>query len=243
MLRKATSITREEIDIAYFDKIGATMESAAKKLGCSRNTLFKALNIYGLVSKPKSRNWHRKSKIPQLSDKEWLKEQLETKSMLQIAQELRTSVGNVADRVYRFKIKCPSADKSIAVKEGLKKRFPEGRFGENASNWKGGKRRVGLGGKYIGIYSPDHPYCDRDKYVMEHRLVMEKELGRYLKPEEIVHHINTIKDDNRPENLELIENRSAHVKKHFDAIKEVELLKKENERLRSLLNKQGLFDF
>lgn len=33
--------------------------------------------------------------------------------------------------------------------------------------------------------------------------MMERELGRYLDPDETVHHINGVKDDNRPGNLEL----------------------------------------
>jgi hypothetical protein len=45
---------------------------------------------------------------------------------------------------------------------------------------------------------------------LEHRLVMEIKIGRKLNPGEVVHHINEIRDDNRPENLELYSSPGQH---------------------------------
>lgn len=84
--------------------------------------------------------------------------------------------------------------------------------GENANRWKGGKISHGEG--YIQIYQPNHPFAIRNGYIFEHRLVVEQQIGRYLLLEETTHHLNEIKDDNRPENLMAFTSKSAHIRFH-----------------------------
>jgi len=81
--------------------------------------------------------------------------------------------------------------------------------GQDHHNWKGGKEIVN---GYVYLYTPQHPIAHKNKYP-EHRLVMEAEIGRYLKSSEIIHHINGDKKDNRVSNL-VITNRSEHASGH-----------------------------
>lgn len=84
--------------------------------------------------------------------------------------------------------------------------------GERNHHWNGGRRTDGDG--YIHIYSPNHPNKSQHNYVQEHRLVMEKHLGRHLAKEEMVHHMNGLRYDNRIENLRLFPTRGTHAAYH-----------------------------
>ncbi len=81
-----------------------------------------------------------------------------------------------------------------------------GRLRENHPNWKGSHRMNFQGYILIRLSTNDFFYSMASKrgWVLEHRLVMAKSLGRCLQTWEIVHHINHIKDDNRIENLQLV---------------------------------------
>jgi hypothetical protein len=83
--------------------------------------------------------------------------------------------------------------------------------GENSPKWKGGKCEDGFG--YVQVKLPTnsffYPMVKKSGYVLEHRLVMAKKLGRCLQPWEKVHHKGIRytdirnKSDNLEDNLEL----------------------------------------
>jgi hypothetical protein len=114
--------------------------------------------------------------------------------------------GVACPEIVRAKISKTLQGHSISFEQ--RKKLSESCRGKNrgSSNgmWKGGIKHYG---KYVSITLPNGIYLN------EHRYLMEKFLGRKLKSDEVVHHINFRRDDNRLENL-VVMSKTAHSSFH-----------------------------
>ncbi len=69
---------------------------------------------------------------------------------------------------------------------------------------------------YINILYRSHPKAKKNGYIARSRLVVEKEINRFLEQEESVHHINENKKDDCPKNLLAFASESAHQRFHHN---------------------------
>lgn len=160
----------------------------------------------------------------------------QNKPMHEVASDLNIAVGSVYNYIklydiparpphmgFKGKAHTKEAREKLSKVHKGKMVSIESRRKISAASKKGGvghkkKRRDG----YIALYFPDHPRSNKDGYIMEHDLIAECLIGRPLKEDEVVHHKNAIKDDNRKENLMVMtksEHMSYHSKLRWEEIK------------------------
>jgi transposase/uncharacterized protein (DUF1330 family) len=201
----ATVLRREYVEN------GLSVTAIARKYSWPVNTVRRWLDRQGIEFDESRRFGGRRGtgKYSKLDDREWLAEQLRTKPMLQIAQELGTTSGNVSDRVKRYGLRL-AEDPGEAIRIGRSLSTPGKPVARRPLKIRlSGARNHG----YIMILCPEHPCATKRGYVMEHRLVVEKHLGRYLSKSEDVHHLDGNRSNNALSNL-IVLSRSDHIKIH-----------------------------
>jgi len=82
--------------------------------------------------------------------------------------------------------------------------------GRKNPSWRGGVSHDRAG--RVLLYRPEHPFATRGGYVRRSRLVMEKHIGRYLRPGEVVHHRDGDPTNDRLKNLQLFRSNAEHLR-------------------------------
>ncbi len=189
-------------------------DEIADILGTTKHVIYRRFKKLGIPGRVHT------ARIKELNDKEWLRRKYvdEKLSINDIAALIGCSSGAVGSSLVWSGVKLRN------VKDALQNKYANGRWGKDASNYKGGRSKTS--GGHITILSPEHPFATRAGYVMEHRLVMEEYLGRYLEEDWVIHHIDGDKTNNLLLNLMLLPDRAVHSRVHFEANKEIAYLKK-----------------
>ena len=175
-----------------------TMRQIADMKGCNPMTISRHLRKLGVAARQEIIDW---------SDLEELYV-LRGMSTNEIAKIKGTQPRIVRHHLKSIGVSIRSKSESQLVSWQSGRRVKRYKCGSEHASWKGGRCKDVHG--YIKVYCPEHPYAYKN-YVLEHRLMVERRLGRYLYPWELVHHINGVKDDNWDENLQVLPSQSEHL--------------------------------
>lgn len=153
-----------------------------KELGCSDTTVRRILHELGAQLRPAGRRKTQFNEIYHGLDLQYLylNKKLSAREISQIA------------KVSQKAVSCALKRRGIKIRSNNIK-------GPESCHWKGG---IVYHSGYRMIYCPSHPRASTcGSYVYEHILVWEKFNHTHLPKGWHIHHLNGVKDDNRPENL------------------------------------------
>jgi len=192
-------------------KNGVSLSALVRETHGSFYRLRRLLESHGLqirdISGGKYAGWQN---LRPLEEEEIKKLYLGGKSITHIAERSGIPRSRITRKLLNLKIRIrtPHEQLNLEYSRGRKKIEPPHPSGPESPSWKGGRK---IHNGYVYLYAPDHHSAKRG-YKQEHILVWEKVHQRHLPKDWIIHHLNGIKDDNRPENLEALSDL-AHKRK------------------------------
>lgn len=255
-------LTKQQIEEAYLTK-DISMKEAAKTLGCGVKVLWQACKDHGIQSKSNTREIEKGRPLlhKKLGDHEWLRVQLQTRTLEDIGKELGTVGGTIGSYAKRHGLydgnmghsasQLWAAQKTVRIhkaaqisKEAILREYinkdvnvhqackalgcsyptlieamtfheisPKNRLRKiMPMGAQPGEKWLSQNG-YVLMYIPGYAGSLAGR-VLEHRYVAEQTLGRLLESEEVVHHRNRKRNDNRRENLMVLtreEHRMIHM--------------------------------
>jgi len=217
----------KEIFVDLYINKGMSVRKVAEELNVSESLVTRRLKEFNIPIRDHSESIIMGVEKGYIYKTPFTKEQLEKLyltdklSAREIAAKLNITHDHVLKLLHRFNIPHRS---SIEGERIRMQRDDWHMSGEASPSWKGGRSIDAKGYVRIMLFPDDFyfPMASKIGYVLEHRLVMAKSLGRILQDWEIVHHKNGLKNDNRIENLELnsrLDHIQAHSKGYRDGYK------------------------
>lgn len=174
-----------------------TLREIGDECNVDKGTISKQLRNFNIKARKGIHDYVLLNPKPYM-DKEWLEKEYQSKPTTKIAKEFNVSPDVIRKWMKYF---------NLPIRDIHQRRA--GKF-----SWNFNGVRLKLNG-YWSLFRPDHPKAKinmRKNYILEHIVVMEENLGRYLTDIEIVHHRDGNKLNNNISNLQLFSNSSEHIK-------------------------------
>jgi len=227
MRKNTIDIPRETLGHLYWDE-RLSIKAIAEKLGLSITPVYRSMERHNVrrrtdaeikqlergnlnISKETLEKLYIEQQLPAVFIGEYLG--INPKTIRRLLEDYSIPIRNMAE-VNRI-----SSPKRLRDKDG------------HGRNWRGGTTRNTHG--YILEYAPEHPRANQSSYVYQHILVWERTYNKSLPKGWVIHHLNGIRDDNRPQNLAGMSNRTHRnlEKVHQARIKQLETELKELQQL------------
>jgi len=172
---------------------GRSTVDLAQEFGVTPPTIARLLKKCGIATRSRSELNHMRAPFDEAE-------------LLKMVDDAKMSLWEIAGKLG---VSLPTIERALR-RLGVRSKKGRGSPMEKNFFWTGGRTKDVDG--YILVKAPGHPFAGNRGYVREHRLVMEEKLGRYLDPDEVVHHLDGVNDNNDPDNLEVYATNAEHLK-------------------------------